>query len=1770
MTVYPNALDDDQTLIRVDANITEIGGTAINQIRSAIFAIERELGLNPSGSAGSVANRLDVSLNPNGTIKTSALTSVGLATLPITNNQVANNAGIKEFKLDLDFNTSDLNTAILANSALLTSLSAFATITNSNLLAHIAGATTLADGSTSARHVASHIDINSVPSDSRDVSFIWDGLKDKDGVDRGSIHVAEALLDINDALVTHENATADAHSATAITVDTSDFDELPLSADTVQKALDAIDDSETLLIGIHRANSHSNGVPRKARSEDIKRDGYNQQIVEPTPARAFLVQPPASSPVDNNVQGDDVIQFLPNNTGFAFDAQFSQVKIGDHLRINYGNGLEGIFLVESSRFLPGSDWFVRVNGYNLFNTDGYDAYARIDRPLYDTNTAGVLAVAASNNNISTATPPSFIVGHPRGAVALGLGFEPGQLDSTHYNLYLQIYPTGNPTEQAITLPAIDVTGNSGATPGRYTLNSVVQSTNDALRAAGFNYRFIAFAHEGEFGIMLADPIDCASFSIVNGSISGTSVVAGTFPGNVIGDDSRGGSPADGQDALGFGSSKADLASPEYSATFASSEIASNLATKIIFPAKNRNYIVNGIRRDDLLAAPLTVDGYWPATITSRVLVGVTTVETTYTVEMDLRTAELKVGKTLVVQPEVAIADASYNFADYGRFIIKEVNFTDACDAPPTPATTTITVINGVHATADPIGTSSGPGLEVKLYFSEDSVSFNNANMVEAAPPSDEYNRLHKIYVDEDGKTFSHERARMIKQSETVDLLATSDGWTVKDASPKLRGFLDDGATDFRRYVRFYVTNYDGITGEYDGYIGKRVVGSPGISEAGAITRSRKNVPARFYDSSNLDYIELEFTELVSSPGTAIMSTTSPRFVDIEIFPDFSLDKEVFLLATAEVDNDTVECVVDRRDFGNTSEKDFTTGAIDFIRASDRHLHANAVLRGLTFEGADPSDDSVLFFDGGLAIVNGAVVAVNSGKVEIPEISEFGDALPDTVTWAVCVNETGQFETIIITPTKEEFFGVSGASNFYVPSVTFPELIAARKDLTVIHLVTVTIASLTLDEVRDARRFANSSDMNIPLTWVPDPLDQAVIGHFNNFEALETWVNNYGSLNNTVKVRGQFTIDSDIGPINLTGLSFPVTFEGENAEFIITSDSGFLLDSEITFKNIKFSYAPTGISYTALNLIDADVGEGCLILSGAGDTAYSDIVIENCIFSKNADELNRPPFILFDIQNGDVLDSIKIRDNLFGDDVLTHRSNAITIRNAATGSTTAAVVVNCEIDNNICGQEQSIWLGSVVDSVSSEFEVPGLNVVNTRISNNQCGAIGYLTSNDASGRNFAVRGTAGRGYGLIIEGNTTMYIGRMSEFGLKISAVSDFPLYNYGPGPTVIRNNHAHWIHAYIGVDDSADQYGPLVIQENILDGYDQTYLTAISGVLPLQNWAIGVDSVFDSGDSTHGHAEIANNTIDFGVYDGTVYGYETGIMVATQSTNGTFADANQFPQANIHDNHVAGLNDSATAVYFSIGIATLSAENNIQGNKIFRSSNSIANYIRYIGSASSEGLIVDNYFDEPTTNGTITATMIVAGDTWTLDRNKNHTVTLNINTFSGSFDVRPSVLGADGFITGDYAGIISGTISDVAILRKSNVVAPLFEPETVVFRYEVGSASGSVQYNWFISLEDILPKDVFIIESSVRASSSGTTDFGQGFLAIVDGATTTLSNIIDFTTTVGPSLLIASPPTETTHRVGTTPTYLQVSASAIDSSVTVEVEMTDLSVTYRW
>jgi hypothetical protein len=110
---YPDKLDTSIEIPAVRDNIVEVGSDVINSIRTAIFQIERTLGINPQGATGNtVASRIGKSLDSNGNILKEALDSAGLLSGPIADKDVSKTAAIKESKLNLDYPTTLLQDEI--------------------------------------------------------------------------------------------------------------------------------------------------------------------------------------------------------------------------------------------------------------------------------------------------------------------------------------------------------------------------------------------------------------------------------------------------------------------------------------------------------------------------------------------------------------------------------------------------------------------------------------------------------------------------------------------------------------------------------------------------------------------------------------------------------------------------------------------------------------------------------------------------------------------------------------------------------------------------------------------------------------------------------------------------------------------------------------------------------------------------------------------------------------------------------------------------------------------------------------------------------------------------------------------------------------------------------------------------------------------------------------------------------------------------------------------------------------------------------------------------------------------------------------------------------------------------------------------------------------------------------------------------------------------------------------------------------------------------
>lgn len=249
-TNYPDKIDTDAELPRIDDNITETGSDTLNAMREAIFGIQKALGINPQGAAADLKTRLSQSLNEDGTLKTAALVISGLV-----NSQVAAGAAIVESKLNLDYTTQELQDQIWSNDIDIAELQKrFGTLIL-NFNDHIAGIY--------GRHDSFDIDLDSDYVGSTPPSF----------ANVSATNVGDMLIEINDRFIQHASSdTIGAHKASNISVDGSNFQLLDSNIDDVQEALEAIDLLRATEFIVHRDHMHANGFDNWANNTS----GYNE------------------------------------------------------------------------------------------------------------------------------------------------------------------------------------------------------------------------------------------------------------------------------------------------------------------------------------------------------------------------------------------------------------------------------------------------------------------------------------------------------------------------------------------------------------------------------------------------------------------------------------------------------------------------------------------------------------------------------------------------------------------------------------------------------------------------------------------------------------------------------------------------------------------------------------------------------------------------------------------------------------------------------------------------------------------------------------------------------------------------------------------------------------------------------------------------------------------------------------------------------------------------------------------------------------------------------------------------------------------------------------------------------------------------------------------------------------------------------------------------------------------------------------------------------
>jgi len=268
-SIFPDGFDTDLEIPRVDKNVTEINGDIINSLRDAIFAMQRAMGLNGQGNKPSLVDRINVAIDPNGNITKAALEAVGLVTLPITNKQVGETAGIVESKLKLDHATQVLRNLIESLRVDLNGALQGLSSTTAAFNSHLLGTGNFHDG---YQIKVNNPNVPQVGIAGLESVTIGDALNE----------LAQILLTGDENRISHIDVSlvpGIKHRAGNISVDPTEFVSIDRTSTDVQKALNSIDREAGALGTQHVDTFHANGILKFINSGTLYNE--NQRVLGP-------------------------------------------------------------------------------------------------------------------------------------------------------------------------------------------------------------------------------------------------------------------------------------------------------------------------------------------------------------------------------------------------------------------------------------------------------------------------------------------------------------------------------------------------------------------------------------------------------------------------------------------------------------------------------------------------------------------------------------------------------------------------------------------------------------------------------------------------------------------------------------------------------------------------------------------------------------------------------------------------------------------------------------------------------------------------------------------------------------------------------------------------------------------------------------------------------------------------------------------------------------------------------------------------------------------------------------------------------------------------------------------------------------------------------------------------------------------------------------------------------------------------------------------------
>ena len=448
---------------------------------------------------------------------------------------------------------------------------------------------------------------------------------------------------------------------------------------------------------------------------------------------------------------------------------------------------------------------------------------------------------------------------------------------------------------------------------------------------------------------------------------------------------------------------------------------------------------------------------------------------------------------------------------------------------------------------------------------------------------------------------------------------------------------------------------------------------------------------------------------------------------------------------------------------------------------------------------------------------------------------------------------------------------------------------------------------------------------------------------------------------------------------------------------------------------------------------------------------------------------------------------------------------------------------------------------------------GISTVNTKISNNSCGVIGYLTSSVQS--TYALDTRTDRTQGLAISGNVCNLIGNLVNVQVTAPGTYILTVSDASSGSVHISDNDCHWIWVVTALRDASFEFSQTMITQNRLTAYDQTYFDQY-----VNGSSVNIIAIAVNGNSTVDEEDdviITDNSIRPGRFGAVSYTYDVGINLTTSAS----------VRGNLIFKCLAASGVGINAAQGAFG--PLGVQYTISHNKIYRGTGTnIANYIALSTVAGSGGLCVDNYFDLPTIDGSLTTVVTAAGtrsDDWVVERNKNQTVVQALTTASGNISIQ------------GFQGI--GAVTSLGFGSAYQHAFPLNSSILGTFTYPSAAATNSIRFGWLVDCREALPSNVKILEISIVTDGdpdcdTADTGFHNLFIEIggkADGVVGSSTPGTDVVTSSAVTHTLSDPGDFTdVYNTATRGIQLRIDMLLKHAANQLDVDITSFTVTYRW